>query len=701
MSMPAAHLFRSVREELQLVALQEILRATAAALPLREILAIVANMAIIAFDATIAWIMRAEEGQLRTVVACGVYAEDLAQVTCALGTGAAGRAIAKGQPLILQPREIDPTDATIGLLARQAEPIVLLPLTSEGRILGLLGCAVPDEAVSHLTFLATLAQHACAVIDSDRLRSEARSWHQRLDAVFERMAEAVFVHDRDGTLALMNAAAATMLQDAHVQVGDTLADVARKADLRDAQGQPLRPELMATSRALAGERVDNTQEVLFRRGEMERYYQASAVPLRGEGRVQGAVAVWRDVTDRKLLEDERVALLKRERVAREIAERAANRTARLHAVAAALAEALTPSQVARVVIDQAMAALGADAGFVTLLTHGGADPELVDVVGYAQDVMDAWRQDPQATAAPIADLVRTREAIWLETRESLVERYPHLASQLGPQSRSWAYLPLLDYGRTVGVMGLSFPTERQFSAEERAFMLALARQCAQALERARLYRELAERERRLQDLVGRLLVAQEEERRRVAYEVHDDLAAVAASAHQHLQAFARHHRPRSPRARAEFDRALELAQRTVRETRRVQVEGLRAKGWHVTYQEALGAERLPPLMETALFRVAQEALTNARKHAQTTAVRMRVERAEREVRLVVDDEGRGFVPEAIMPGTADGERVGLPGMRERVAMLGGHCVVESQPGAGTRVSVAVPLEPPAADHSVN
>jgi hypothetical protein len=91
-------------------------------------------------------------------------------------------------------------------------------------------------------------------------------------------------------------------------------------------------------------------------------------------------------------------------------------------------------------------------------------------------------------------------------------------------------------------------------------------------------------------------------------------------------------------------------------------------------------------------RVAQEALTNARKHAHTTRVRMRLERAGREVHLVVEDEGRGFVPEAIMPGTGDGERVGLPGMRERVAMLGGHCVVESHPGAGTRVSVAVPLE---------
>jgi signal transduction histidine kinase len=133
----------------------------------------------------------------------------------------------------------------------------------------------------------------------------------------------------------------------------------------------------------------------------------------------------------------------------------------------------------------------------------------------------------------------------------------------------------------------------------------------------------------------------------------------------------------------------------------LQVEELRAEGWHVTYQEALGPVRLSPLVETALFRVAQEALTNARKHAQTTEVRVQLERAGAEVRLVVEDAGRGFVPEAIMPGTADGERVGLPGMRERVAMLGGYCVVESHPSAGTRVSVAVPLEPPAADHSVN
>src|SRR5436305_12431787 len=124
MFMAATHLSPQVPEELQLVAVREILRATAAALPLSEILAIVANMAVIAFDATIAWIMRAEDGQLRTVVARGARAETVANTACALGAGAAGRATAGGEPVILPPQDIDPADAVIGRLARPVEPFV-------------------------------------------------------------------------------------------------------------------------------------------------------------------------------------------------------------------------------------------------------------------------------------------------------------------------------------------------------------------------------------------------------------------------------------------------------------------------------------------------------------------------------------------------------------------------------------------------
>ncbi len=227
----------------------------------------------------------------------------------------------------------------------------------------------------------------------------------------------------------------------------------------------------------------------------------------------------------------------------------------------------------------------------------------------------------------------------------------------------------------------------------------------------RLARRDAEREGRLQDLVGRLILAQEEERRRVAYEVHDGLAQIAAATQQHIEAFAAHYRSRSVPRRAQLERAQALAQETVREARRViaglrptalddfglatalriELDALRADGWDITYNQKLGQERLPPRFETALFRVAQEALTNVRKHAQTHRVQVSLRRRGHSINLEVRDWGRGFSPTNASDGMRPGERIGIPGMEERVALLGGHCLVRSQLGAGTSVLAEVPL----------
>jgi PAS domain S-box-containing protein len=271
------------------------------------------------------------------------------------------------------------------------------------------------------------------------------------------------------------------------------------------------------------------------------------------------------------------------------------------------------------------------------------------------------------------------------------------------------YLPLLVQDRVIGVLeayGHDAPAD-----EGAETLFSLATQAASALENARLYTELSERENQLRDLVGKLIRAQEEERRRVAYDIHDGLAQSAAAAHQHLQAFARHHTISSVQDQEELDEALELVRELVGEARqviydlrptvlddfglaaavRLQVATLRADGLEIALEESLGDERLPQEVETTLFRVTQEALTNIRKHAQATKARVVLDHPGNVVRLLVSDEGRGFVPNGKTTTNGRGEKVGLSGMRERVALLGGRFELHSEPGRGTMIEAEVEL----------
>jgi PAS domain S-box-containing protein len=273
-------------------------------------------------------------------------------------------------------------------------------------------------------------------------------------------------------------------------------------------------------------------------------------------------------------------------------------------------------------------------------------------------------------------------------------------------------LPIRIRNRTVGVLE-AYGQESLAHNEMLEIISSLTSQAAAALENASLYEALGNREKALQDLVERLLGAQEEERRRVAYEVHDGLAQVAVAAHQNLQAFARRHPPESEKGIKELDTILMQVRATVSDARRVianlrptalddlglaaaislEIDRLQDEGYHVDYDERLGDERLPKEMEITLFRVVQEALTNVSKHAGTQRVRIELTRSNGEICLTVQDFGRGFDPAALESlGGGPGERVGLAGMRERVNILGGEFEVQSRRGKGTLIVATIPLE---------
>jgi PAS domain S-box-containing protein len=169
-------------------------------------------------------------------------------------------------------------------------------------------------------------------------------------------------------------------------------------------------------------------------------------------------------------------------------KRAAERTARLQALTAALSEALTPAQAASAVLTQGLTAVGAHAGSVAILADHGGELELVDAVGFPSELLANWRRFPVTSDAPVAEAVRTGEMVLIESLQAEESPYPRLASlDTINDSRALAAVPLILEGRTIGAMGLTFKESRNFEEDDRAFMLAIARQCAQAIERARLY----------------------------------------------------------------------------------------------------------------------------------------------------------------------------------------------------------------------
>lgn len=222
---------------------------------------------------------------------------------------------------------------------------------------------------------------------------------------------------------------------------------------------------------------------------------------------------------------------------------------------------------------------------------------------------------------------------------------------------------------------------------------------------------LAQRQQRLEELVARLFEVQEEERRRVAYQLHDGLAQVAAAAHQHLQAFAAHYPPTQPEAQAALQRGLSLVQRSVRETREaiaglrptvlddlglfaaldIEANALRHEGHAVTCQNTTPTERFTPVVETALFRIAQEALTNVRKHAGLQAnVNITLGSPDGQTLMIIQDDGRGFSSHSSTPQTrAPGEKIGLEVMRERAQLVGAQLQINSNEEQGTTVRVVV------------
>jgi PAS domain S-box-containing protein len=228
-------------------------------------------------------------------------------------------------------------------------------------------------------------------------------------------------------------------------------------------------------------------------------------------------------------------------------------------------------------------------------------------------------------------------------------------------------------------------------------------------EQERLHTEVVGSRAELEVLSRRLIEAQEVERSHLARELHDEIGQVLTTVNLTLEGVRARVGPaaaeRIDESRRAVDRAIEQVRSLSLDLRPASLDllglepALRAylvrqtthAGLSLAFTCSLGDERLPPSLETACFRVLQEATTNVLRHARATRLEVVLKRNDAEVRLTIRDDGAGFDLAAARGRVLRGEGLGLVGMRERIQLFGGRIEVESAPGKGTTIEVSLPI----------
>jgi signal transduction histidine kinase len=335
-----------------------------------------------------------------------------------------------------------------------------------------------------------------------------------------------------------------------------------------------------------------------------------------------------------------------------------------------------------------------DARVVAVLLPSGPDQLVVAAVaGEATgDLLGRRLARTRSKSGRVLERGRTERSDSLLDDPEVDQR---MIRSLGARTGLW--VPLVARGRPIGVLEVHdrHGADARFADDD-------VRMAEQFAVRAAIAVDLSDRVAR--DSLQRIVTAQESERRRMARELHDETGQALSSI---LLGLRRLDDSLGEEGRAQVAELRDLVVETLHDVRRLAVE-LRPKalddfglvaalerltdsfgeqtGIAIDFESALPDGRLSPDVETALYRIVQEALTNVVKHAKARHVSVLLTRRDGAVAALIEDDGTGFDPSAVGDSS-----FGLVGMRERIELLDGRLRVESRPGAGATLVVEVPL----------
>jgi signal transduction histidine kinase len=327
--------------------------------------------------------------------------------------------------------------------------------------------------------------------------------------------------------------------------------------------------------------------------------------------------------------------------------------------------------------------------------HGFISPALL------QALSNAGNENPL-----LCCLLESGHAVAIEDIRTGAERLGDMAQLLSNEGyTSWACVPLKMESEVIGVLHLGMVQKRQFSTHDLALLEIIGNVVGSSLSNAQLLKDLRRKEWELRRALHRSVDLQEEERKRLARELHDEIGQALTSILIRLKTL--QEQKDSEVMVVWIEDLRELTSQTIEELRRISMD-LRpaaldnlgivpALRWYMKQSSELtgvmiqfnGPEksyRFPSEIELILYRVAQEGITNAIRHGKAEKIQVTLERDPGAIRLSVVDNGMGFNSDSREQG------LGLIGIRERVELMDGKFQITTSPGEGTRLWIEIPLE---------
>ena len=436
-------------------------------------------------------------------------------------------------------------------------------------------------------------------------------------------------------------------------------------------------------------------------GEMisNRYVKVTLYPLRdSQGDINAFAELRKDVTAERELENQ---ILKRH-----------HHLHALNRISSATSGLWDLDAILNIALDTVLEIIGATTGGILLLHE---QTQLLSYRVYrglsAKYVEQVKMRLGEGVAGRVA---QTGEPVVLEdiSRDPRVA-YPDLVSTEG--LRGFVSVPLKAKDEVVGVMNVAAHMPGQFSAEDMYLLNSIGCQLGTAIEQARLHQRLELGRERYQRLLQHALTAQEEERKRIARELHDETSQAITSLTLSLHAIIGMLEMKGIRdvelmeklktthsyavhAGIEIVRLMKELRPTLLDElglpaaiHRYAKDTLQAQGINVSAEFIGTDERFRPELEVSLYRIAQGVIGNILEHSEAKNVSIKLECNDRECALYIQDDGKGFDVGKLTRVERSGRGAGLFTMRERTSLLGGVGYVESKPGQGTRIIAKVPL----------